>query len=59
MIKLIDPYQTDGSSMDPKKKNKNKNKNKWSITELLSGREGGVCELRDFCRMGAGVQLPL
>ena len=37
MIKLIDPYQTDGSSMDPKKKkqnkNKNKNKNKWSITE--------------------------
>ena len=26
MIKLIDPYQTDGSSMDPKKKQKQKQK---------------------------------
>ena len=26
MIKLIDPYQTDGSSMDPKKKTKTKTK---------------------------------
>ena len=31
MIKLIDPYQTDGSSMDPKKKQKQKQKQKQMI----------------------------
>ena len=40
--------------LDGPKKNKNKNKNKWSITELLSGREGGVVSWGIFLGWGLG-----
>ena len=40
--------------LDGPKKNKNKNKNKWSITELLSGREGGVVSWGIFVGWGLG-----